>query len=271
MKIVAAQMRSAPGDIEGNIERHVQFIDLAASCGAAAIFFPEMSLTGYEPLRAEQLALAADDARLGVFQSLSDRHQLLVAVGGPYRGNEGPEIGMFIFRCSQVPAVYTKQILHADELAYFRSGSTPLPIIIGAETLVPAICFESLQMESALQAKEAGATVYVASVAKHLAGMERAHRHYAAVARELGMIVMVSNGVGHADGFEMAGRSAAWDSRGVLGCSAGAEDEALVMYDLATQVGRTLTLSVVPASHSGSVHADLSIGNDMRTCAGTSN
>lgn len=242
MKIVAAQMQSAPGDIDGNIERHVQFIDLAATCGATAIFFPEMSLTGYEPLSAERLAMAADDARLGVFQSLSDRHQMLVAVGGPYRGDEGPEIGMFIFRCSQPPAVYTKQILHADELPYFRSGTTQLPIVIGAETLIPAICFESLQMENALQAKEAGATVYVASVAKHRGGMERAHRHYAAVARELGMIVMVCNGVGHADGFEMAGRSAAWDNRGVLECSAGATEEALVVYDLATRSSSTLTL-----------------------------
>lgn len=69
-------------------------------------------------------------------------------------------------------------------------------------------------MESALRAKDAGATVYVASVAKNMIGMERAHRHYATVARELGMNVLVCNGVGHADGFEMTGGSAAWDNRG---------------------------------------------------------
>ncbi|WP_439449274.1 carbon-nitrogen hydrolase family protein [Stenotrophomonas sp. ATs4] len=242
MKIVAAQMRSAPGDIVGNIERHVHFIELAASCGGAAVFFPEMSLTGYEPRLAEQLAMTADDARLEVFQSLSDRHQILVAVGGPYRGKDGPEIGMFVFRSGQALAVYTKQMLHADELPYFKAGTTPLSVTLGDEILVPAICFESLQMESALRAKDVGATVYVASVAKNMIGMERAHRHYATVALELGMIVLVCNGVGHADGFEMAGESAAWDNSGALRCSAGTEDEALVVYDLAEQSGSTVAV-----------------------------
>lgn len=245
MKIVAAQMRSAPGDIDGNIERHVHFIELAASCGGAAVFFPEMSLTGYEPRLAEQLAMTADDARLEVLQSLSDRHQILVAVGGPYRGNNGPEIGMFVFRSGQAPAVYTKQMLHADELPYFKAGTTPLSVTLGEEILVPAICFESLQMDSALRAKDAGATIYVASVAKNMIGMERAHRHYATAARELGMIVLVCNGVGHADGFEMTGGSAAWGNSGALRCSAGTEDEALVVYDLAEQIGSTVAVQAM--------------------------
>lgn len=245
MKIVAAQMRSAPGDIDGNIERHVRFIELAASCGGAAVFFPEMSLTGYEPRLAEQLAMTADDARLEVFQSLSDRHQILVAVGGPYRGNDGPEIGMFVFRSGQTPAVYTKQMLHADELPYFRAGTKPLSVTLGEEILVPAICFESLQMDNALQAKDAGATVYVASVAKNMIGMERAHRHYATIARELGMIVLVCNGVGHADGFEMMGGTAAWDSRGALRCGAETEGEALVVYDLEEQSGSAVALQAM--------------------------
>ncbi len=245
MKIVAAQMQSAPGDIDGNIERHVHFIERAASCGGAAVFFPEMSLTGYEPRLAEQLAMTADDARLKVFQSLSDRHQILVAVGGPYRGKDGPEIGMYVFRSGQALAVYTKQMLHADELPYFKAGTTPLSVTLGDEILVPAICFESLQMESALRAKDVGATVYVASVAKNMIGMERAHSHYATVARELGMIVLACNGVRNADGFEMTGGSAAWDNSGALRCSAGTGDEALVVYDLAEQIGSTVAVQAM--------------------------
>nr|WP_260834350.1 hypothetical protein [Stenotrophomonas maltophilia] len=104
------------------------------------------------------------------------------------------------------------------------------------------MCFESLQMESALRAKDVRATVYVASVAKNMIGMEQAHRHYATVARELGMIVLACNGVGNADGFEMTGGSAAWDNSGALRCSAGTGDEALVLYDLAEQSGSAVTL-----------------------------
>ncbi|XMM84208.1 carbon-nitrogen hydrolase family protein [Stenotrophomonas maltophilia] len=144
MKIAAAQIRSAPGDIEGNIERHVRVIERAASRGSAAVFFPEMSLTAYEPRRAEQLAMTEADARLDVLQALSDRHQMLIAVGAPYRGVQGPEIGMFIFRSRQARALYSKQMLHADERPYFTPGTRILPLTLGADTLVPAICFESL-------------------------------------------------------------------------------------------------------------------------------
>ena len=173
MKLCAVQLASLKGDLPGNLQRHLVCIEQAAALGAELVVFPELSLTGYEPRLAEQLAMTADDVRLEVFQSLSDRHQILVAVGGPYRGNDGPEIGMFVFRSGQAPAVYTKQMLHPDELPYFKAGTTSLSVTIGQEILVPAICFESLQMESALRAKDAGATVYVASVAKNMIGMNR--------------------------------------------------------------------------------------------------
>lgn len=247
MKIAAAQIRSVPGDIEGNIERHVRLIERAGSRGSAAVFFPEMSLTAYEPRMAEQLAMTEADARLDVLQALSDRHQMLIAVGAPYRGVQGPEIGMFIFRSRQARAVYSKQMLHADERPYFTPGTRILPLTLGADTLVPAICFESLQRETVLAAKQAGATVYVASVAKHSLGMQRAYPHYATVAREHAMVVMVSNGVGHADGFEMSGQSAAWGQDGALVCSAGNEEEALVVYDLTTRSGGTFAPSAVIA------------------------
>ena len=49
MKISIAQTRPIKGDIPANIEAHKRFINLAVSNGADAIFFPELSITGYEP------------------------------------------------------------------------------------------------------------------------------------------------------------------------------------------------------------------------------
>lgn len=251
MKLVAAQMRSIAGDVEGNLQRHIQFIELAASHGAAAVFFPELSLSGYEPSMAERLAMTPGDARLEVLQTLSDRYRLLIAVGAPFRGHRGTEIGMFVFRCGEAPVVYSKQILHADELPFFSPGTKSEVFPLGGEVIAPAICYESLQDAHVHAARASGATVYLASVAKSARGVEIAYRHYPAVAREHGLTVMMANGVGPADDFVMPGRSAVWRDDGALVRSADTEAEAVVVYDLATRTGEVLPLADAAASMAG--------------------
>lgn len=49
MKIALAQIQYEKGDIARNIELHLIWIDQAIAQGADCIFFPELSLTGYEP------------------------------------------------------------------------------------------------------------------------------------------------------------------------------------------------------------------------------
>jgi predicted amidohydrolase len=242
MKLVAAQMRALAGDIDSNIHRHIAVIERAASHGAALVVFPELSLTGYEPRLAQRLAMAQDDPRLQVFQALGDRHQMLIAVGAPHTGRDGIEIGMFVFRCREAPTVYAKQMLHADERPYFHPGDRPMVVALRGAVIGPAICYESLQAVHAQAAAARGATVYLASVAKAPRGVETGYRHYPAIARQHGMTVMMANGVGAADDFVMAGRSAVWRNDGQCVSSADAEGEALVVYDLATQVGEVLPM-----------------------------
>lgn len=55
MKICIAQTRPILGDISANLEAHKRFIDLALSLKTEAIFFPELSLTGYEPKLAKKI------------------------------------------------------------------------------------------------------------------------------------------------------------------------------------------------------------------------
>ncbi|PTT61356.1 carbon-nitrogen hydrolase family protein [Stenotrophomonas sp. HMWF003] len=250
MKLVAAQLRALAGDIDGNIQRHIAVIERAASDGAAVVVFPELSLTGYEPRMAQRLAMSCDDPRLEVFQALSDRDQMLIAVGAPHRGQEGIEIGMFVFRCGEVPVVYAKQMLHADEQPYFHPGDRPMVFPLHGAVIAPAICYESLQTAHADAAVARGATVYLASVAKAARGVDTGYRHYPAIAQHHGLTVMMANGVGPADDFVMAGRSAVWRTDGTCVCSADAEGEALVVYDLATQVGEVLPMGdAVGAAH----------------------
>lgn len=64
MKICAAQTRPFKGDIQKNIDTHKKLINLAVSNGADLIFFPELSLTGYEPKLSKELATIQADSRL---------------------------------------------------------------------------------------------------------------------------------------------------------------------------------------------------------------
>ncbi len=83
MKICVAQTKPVKGDIQRNIENHKKLIDMAASHGADIIIFPELSLTGYEPTLAKELATTQDDSRFDDFQQISDRRQITIGIGVP--------------------------------------------------------------------------------------------------------------------------------------------------------------------------------------------
>ncbi len=58
-KIAAAQVASVGGDITGNIRTHAAAIGSAAERGVSVLVFPELSLVGYEPDLADELAITA--------------------------------------------------------------------------------------------------------------------------------------------------------------------------------------------------------------------
>ncbi len=57
MEICIAQSMNVKGEIQKNIDNHIKFIHIALSHHADAIFFPELSLTSYEPELAYDLAI----------------------------------------------------------------------------------------------------------------------------------------------------------------------------------------------------------------------
>ncbi len=234
MKLIAAQIRSVAGDYEKNIAKHLEVVHRVAGHGANVVLFPELSLTGYEPKLAEALAVYPSDSRLDVFQRLSDQYGMLIAVGAPTTGLEGTEISMINFQPGLARTCYSKQHLHADELPYFAPGAQPLVLNHAGSILAPAICYESLQPIHAEAAAQSGAQVYLASVAKSEKGVALANSHYPMIAKKHSMAVVMANCVGAADDFVAAGGSSIWNSRGESLCSAGADQEALIAYDMQT-------------------------------------
>jgi predicted amidohydrolase len=237
MKICIAQIRPVAGNIEQNIQLHKQSVEQAIARKADLILFPELSLSGYEPRLAEQLATTQEDERLDVFQAMSETHGIVIWPGIPTRSEAGIHISILIFQPDGSRTTYSKQLLHEDELPYFVPGQTEVMINCKGKKIAPAICYESLQTVHAEKAHNNGADIYLASVAKSAKGVEKAYVHYPLIAKQHGMIVLMSNSIGPSDDFVGAGASAVWNGKGELVERLNGEEKGMLVYDVARGVG----------------------------------
>lgn len=235
MKICAIQTRPVKGDFEKNIESHKRLIDIAASNDAEIIIFPELSITSYESVSAKDWATHQNDKRFDEFQKISDAKQVVIGIGVPTTSEAGVLISMIIFQPFQPRRVYSKQHLHFDELPYFVNGRDEVLLTVKDAKAVPAICYESLLPEHSEKAFKNGVNVYLASVAKSAVGVEKACQHYSEIARKYSMIVLMSNCLGRCDDFESVGKSAVWNSDGVLAGQLDDRHEGILIFDTETQ------------------------------------
>ncbi len=234
MIIAAAQIHSTPGDVPANIDLHLAAIELAARNGAGMVVFPELSLTGYEPSLSDQLAFELLDDRLQIFRNLSESIGIAIGIGIPTKTNGKPRISHAFLMPNCEDVLYSKQHLHEDELGFFEAGDEQACMKTGNDTVVPAICFEALVPEHPACAAELGATAYIACVAKTERGIKHAHAYFPEAARRHKFGVVLCNAVGRSDNFVSVGSSAAWNRNGEqLGC-AGANEQCVLVVDLAS-------------------------------------
>lgn len=241
MNICIAQIQSERGNIQSNIECHKQWIARVITNNADFIFFPELSLTSYEPTLAHTLATAQNDPRLDDFQQLSNLHNIGIGIGMPTRSPSGGiRISMVLFQANKARQTYSKQYLHSDELPYFEQGQEQIVVNIHDNSIAPAICYESLQEEHVEKAVALGATLYAASVAKSQRGIHRAYEHYPRIAKTYAIPVLMSNCIGYCDNFESAGQSAVWNKSGVVIAQLSGDSEGLLMYNTETDAAVTI-------------------------------
>lgn len=216
MKMAVVQTRPIQGDVSANIRDHQQSVEAAVTNGAKAVFFPEMSITGYELTRAADWAMEMNDDRLDCFQTMSDDGQITIGVGLPARTAAGLHISHVIFQPNRPRKLYSKKYLHADEEPFFVCGDN-FPIIpIDGFNIALAICYE-LSIPAHVEAAVASdANMYVACTAKSASGVDSASARLADIAQTHHIPVLFSNCVGQSDGFTSTGNTAAWDRSGRL-------------------------------------------------------
>lgn len=235
MKIAIAQIKPNKGNIEKNIKLHMAMISLALTEDIDAIFFPELSITGYEPELANELKTEVSDNRFKAFQEVSNKKKIIIGLGVPNKNNEEVNISMFIFQSNTNIQSYSKQTLHEHETPFFEEGKLQVIIEYGAFRIAPAICYESLLESHLINSLNMGANMYVASVAKHQRGIEKAMCYFSKMAKVKAIPILMSNSIGHCDNFESAGQSAIWNKQGELLGQLSASTEGVLIYNTETE------------------------------------
>ena len=235
MKICVAQTRPVKGDIQSNIDNHKKLIDLAVLYGADKVIFPELSLTGYEPHLAKELATDQDDSRFDDFQQISNTRQVTIGVGVPLKNKAGICISMVLFQPHKERQVYSKKYLHPDEEEFFVNGENSTGLIDDKTNIALAICYELSVPEHSENAFKSGAEIYIASVAKSDIGIEKANKTLSGIANKYSMMVLMSNCVGRCDDFESGGKTSIWNNKGLLVGQLNDTNEGILILDTDTQ------------------------------------
>lgn len=229
--IAAAQIRCAAGDIEENIQRHLQTAQQAAAHGVHFLLFPELSLTGYEPQLAEQLAITLQDPRLAELRESAIKHQMTLVCGAPLRSSDADAlyIGAIIFAPDGTLYSYTKQHLHGPEADIFTAGKGGPLLEVQQQQIGLAICADILSESHPQIAAECGATVYAAGVLISKKSYPLESGMLQRYAEKHHMVVMLANHCAPTGGWEPAGQSAIWDESGRLIVTASEGDDALAI------------------------------------------
>ena len=215
MNLASAQIESTVGDIEGNIEKHLKMIRLAAQSQADLIVFPEMSITGYCREKGEELALTEADARLNILKESAKKYKIIIVAGAPITIEDALYIGSFIFKPDGNTEIYTKQYLHEGEEKFYSCSFDYNPIIkFDNELIIFAICADIDNEQHPKDAKSNQCTIYIPSIFFSKKGINEGHRLLSEYARKYSFSVLMSNYSGHLWDTEAGGRSGFWNDAG---------------------------------------------------------
>jgi predicted amidohydrolase len=229
-KIAAAQIPSIRGEIATNIETHAAAIAVAARHGVGALVFPELSLTGYEPDLAAELAMTGMDERLAPLSSLAQQHLIDMVLGAPLRnGAMMPHLGGILLGANGKTTTYAKMHLGPSERTYFVPGSAPLAFESHGQTIGVAICADTSQPSHPQVYAESGCTIYAAGVFLNAEWYATDMPRLAPYAARYRMLVVMANHAQSVGTYSSVGKSAVWLPGGALLSQADGAESCLVI------------------------------------------
>lgn len=242
MKVAAAQISCAPGDLGTNIAKVREFASRAKQAGSELIVFPEMIDTGYSmPVIQKQatswseglvpeLQKIASELSLGIIAGVSDRDASSI-----YNSQ------VFVDRNGKIIAKYRKThlvtALPLDERPIFTAGDDFVAVPFGQFQMGLTICYDLRfpELYRAL-AIEQGADIFVNSSAWPFPRVEHLRTLSLARAIENQSYLVLANRVGRDAGVTLCGTSAIIDPYGVVVAAASTDREELLVAEVTREL-----------------------------------
>ena len=246
MKIAAAQIACALGDVAANIARMREFCVRAKKEGVELIVFPEASDTGYSMPVIRELAKPWTEGAVPALQAMAKEFAFTVVAGVSEReGDRVYNTQAFIDPKGEILASYRKTHLFVlppnDESSCYAPGDKFVSITTGGFNFGLSICYDLRFPEVARAlALDHGANVLLVSSAWPLPRVE--HLRALAIARaiENQSYLVLANRTGVDAGVTCCGMSAIIDPSGAVLASASGDREELLVADVSEEVVRSV-------------------------------
>ncbi|MEZ0575798.1 carbon-nitrogen hydrolase family protein [Halodesulfovibrio aestuarii] len=210
-----AQFAPIKGNISENLAQHVRLIEQAAKEQVRLLVFPELSLTGYEPELAKDLALEYTSEPLCILHDLAKKHSMTILAGTPlYVKNNKPELALAIISPDAPTRHYSKMHLYGIENSFFSPGNQQTMLTINSISIGLAVCADITHPEHVQHMVDDGADCYLASVLISEQGYSAESKLLSEYARHHNIIVGMANFVGHSGPYSCAGNSTFWGKNG---------------------------------------------------------
>jgi predicted amidohydrolase len=241
MKVAAAQIACALGDIDANVGKMREFCVRAKETDVELIVFPELADTGYSMLMIQREAKPWTEGAVPALQKMAKEFSLIIVSGVSERdGTAIYNSQVFIDANGAIAASYRKTHLFAcapgDESACFAWGDAFASVAAGGFRFGLSICYD-LRFPEVYRALaiEHDANVLINSSAWPFPRLE--HLRTLAIARavENQSYMILSNRVGVDAGVSLCGPSAIIDPYGVTLALASTDREELIVAEIAKE------------------------------------
>jgi NAD+ synthase (glutamine-hydrolysing) len=239
LRVALGQLNTTVGDLDGNAERLVAWIDRAEAAGAQLVCFPELALTGYPPedlLLRDEFVRDQGDALDRLVKHTAGR-PIDVVLGFVDRSDAGLHNAAALLRDGAVAARYHKIQLPNygvfDERRYFVPGTETTRLSIGGADTGISVCEDAWYGELPFAAYR-GAEVVANLNASPYHRRKVAEREEICRRRalETGAWIVYVNAIGGQDELVFDGGSMVVAPDGSLVARAAMFDEDLLVVDL---------------------------------------
>jgi len=255
MKIAAAQISCAPGDLKANVRKIRDFSAQAKKSGTELIVFPEMVDTGYSMPSIQEHATSWNEGAVPKLQETAKELSIAILAGVSDRDSSRVYNSQALIDANgKIIAKYRKTHLVTaaplDERPYFTAGDGFAGCKIDKFNLGLGICYDLRFPEFyRTLAVNHGTNVLINSSAWPFPRVE--HLRMLALARKIEnqSYLILANRVGTDDGVTFCGTSAIIDPYGVIIASASADREELIQAEIADDVIKSVRSRMAVFAH----------------------